>query len=156
MKRPKQAPVISEGIAPESTKRREELLARSRSTDLLSSVVMLAVGLVMIVASSVPSALNFFNDYEAVFAVPLMVALLLILYRVATVARYDLSPKDEYEQLQLLKAKTAAFNTLSGLLILIVLSHHYIEQYVENLSVIGLVLVALGYARFVEWKNSEL
>jgi len=149
MSKRKSLPTLSKGIVPQTDEFREQLISKKLRLDLLGCALTIVAGLGMVIVSLLSNSLHVSDGVELIILAPLFAAIIIMLIGTYSVGRYDLSPKDEFETLQALKARTTAFETLSSLIIMIVV----FQVFLGDVSILGLVLLALGVARFTEWKS---
>lgn len=137
---------------PASDEHREKLLAQQRLYEFISSMIMLTAGLLLIISPFIVrnTAVNPETLYLALTA-PLVVAVLLMYLGSFKLAKYNLAPKDEYEEINNLRSKAHAYDSIVVLLVLAIL----ISRYIDRLALIGIILIAIGMSKFMIWKSSR-
>jgi len=151
MKQIKDKLTIRQPSKPKSDAERELLTKKRLKLDLASSIFLIVTGLCVILASHLPSSAEPTAQTLLVMSYVALFAALLFVFSSLSLARHNLSPKDEYEVAKQYQAKAGAYDTIVPLLILVVA----FSQYTKHLPVTGVVVVILGIAKFVEWRNAR-
>jgi putative copper export protein len=132
---------------PESEVERERLVSEQARFSLISGTVLTITGVIISFGSVI--VINVSEGTTFIFAGLVFVALLVTLYISAKFSRYNLNPKDEYEVMQAARAKALAYEFIvPAIVIAIALNNHY-----KRLSLVGLLLVCLGAARLIEYRQ---
>jgi hypothetical protein len=127
-----------------SDKERERLLIKKQRFDLLSGITATAIGLALILRSLFDIRVS--EGVTSLLGGIILIVLLVTLTGSARLSKYNLNPKDEYENSHLAQGKAAAYDFLAPTLIIIFL----LTSQFDNLSWGGSALVALGVSRFIE------
>lgn len=127
-----------------SEKMRDHLLANKRRFDLLSGATVISIGFAIVLKNLLDIHVS--EGVSLVLGGAMFIILMVTLIGSARLSKYNLNPKDEYEDSRQIQGRAAAYSFLVPSLLLI----FFLTTKIDDLSWGGAILIVLGISRFVE------